>query len=139
MYSIKCFNEEKRELYRDCFYVLSRGENAGKTALKPWANSFVVTVEDPSLRDALYWACMAMYKLNRFKPHLKGSVVQLIRVADLREVLNEALVRLDKHPDLIAKAVATLHSANDMRSWAEKQSKLATMLEYKVLYDSFIK
>ena len=71
------------------FYILCKGENAGKPALKPWVNSFAVICSNQMYFDFYFWLVYGLYKSHKFKVRLRGSVIPFINVNDVRELIRE--------------------------------------------------
>jgi hypothetical protein len=42
-----------------------------------------------------YWLCFGLWQGNFFRPFLTGSVIPFLRVEDLKEVIQEALSKID--------------------------------------------
>jgi hypothetical protein len=71
------------------FYILCKGENAGKPSLKPWANSFAVICSNQQYFDFYFWLVWGLFKSNKFKIHLRGTAVPFINLDDVRDVIRE--------------------------------------------------
>ena len=72
------------------FFILSRGQNSGKPGRDPWCNCFVFESDDENLADRFYWLCYACWYCGKFRQYLVGSVIDLIRISDLKQVLELA-------------------------------------------------
>ena len=57
------------------FFVLAKGENAGKPSLKPWANSFAMVCPNEKYLQFYFWLVYALFKAKKFKVHLRDSVI----------------------------------------------------------------
>ena len=69
------------------FYILCKGENAGKPALKPWVNSFAVICSNQQYFDFYFWLVWGLFKSNKFKVHLRGTAVPFVNLDDVRCVI----------------------------------------------------
>jgi hypothetical protein len=71
------------------FYILCKGENAGKPALKPWVNSFAVICSNQQYLDFYFWLIWGLHKSNKFKIHLRGTAVPFLNLDDIQSVIRE--------------------------------------------------
>jgi hypothetical protein len=85
---IRCYHSNTM-LQPHVFYILCKGENAGKPALKPWANSFAVICSNQQYFDFYFWLFWGLFKSNKFKIHLRGTAVPFLNLDDVRSVIKE--------------------------------------------------
>lgn len=85
---IRCFNPAVSS-NPHVFYILCKGENAGKPSLKPWTNSFAVICSNEQYYDFYFWLVYGLFKSNIFKIRLRGSVIPFLNVDDVRDVIRE--------------------------------------------------
>ncbi len=71
------------------FYILSKGNNAGKPSLKPWANSFVVVCANKQYVDFYFWLVNALFITGKFKVRLRGTAIPFVNINDIRDLLKE--------------------------------------------------
>ena len=92
-------------------YILNRGRNAGKPLLKPCPNCFILYVRDTAELETYYWTFYAFWQNGFFHPHLCGSVIEMLRLGDLKTLMlnfiQPAFQRACKSPDMVAKIKAT--------------------------------
>ena len=69
------------------FYILCKGDNAGKPSLKPWPNSFVVICQNQQYFNFYFWLVYGLFKANKFKARLRGSVIPFINLDDVRTII----------------------------------------------------
>jgi len=139
MFTVKCFRPYVNlpEGYK--FYVLNRGYNSGRPSYSSNPNCFVVSCETEQERLELFWACKALHLNGRFKHHLVGSVIELLRITDFKRVLDAAHAKM-KHSDKpLLDAVRKVEQIQAFRQHQEKQAKLVTDLQSAMLADIFIK
>src|SRR5438105_1869951 len=78
-------------------FVLSKGMNAGKPLEKPCPNCFVLFAKNEEEKNLYFWLCFGLWQANFFRPFITGSVIPFIRLEDLRQVITEALVKLNEN------------------------------------------
>ena len=71
------------------FFILSKGENAGKPALVPWSNCFSIRCNNQESFDFHFWLVYAVFKSEKFKTRHRGSVILFVSLQDIRDVLKE--------------------------------------------------
>jgi hypothetical protein len=71
------------------FYILSRGRNTGRPSFDPPVNSFAFTCAPQDI-DHYYWLVWGLWKARRFYPYLRGSLIEFILIASLKQVIAEA-------------------------------------------------
>lgn len=69
------------------FYVQMKGNNSGQPLREPIQNCVAVYSEKPFLFEVVY----LLFRGRKFHQHLKGSVVPFVRIADVKEVINDGL------------------------------------------------
>ena len=92
-------------------YILSRGRNAGKPMLEPCPNCFILYVRDQEELETWYWTFYAFWKHGFFHPHLCGSVIEMLRLCDLktlmRNFIQSAFQKSCIQPEMMRKIKAT--------------------------------
>ena len=71
------------------FYILCKGENAGKPALRLWPNSFTVICSNQQYFDFYFWLMYGLFKSNKFKIRLRGTAVPFLNLDDIRDIIRE--------------------------------------------------
>ena len=96
---------------KTALYILSRGRNAGKPLLEPCPNCFILYVRDTEELENYYWTFYAFWKNGFFHPHLCGSVIEMLRLCDLktlmRNVIQPAFEKSCNSPIMVKKIKAT--------------------------------
>lgn len=72
------------------FFILSKGNNAGKPGIKPWTNSFIVIASNEEMKDFYFWLTYGLYKAKSFRIIQRGSVIQYVNLDELRFVIMQA-------------------------------------------------
>ena len=69
------------------FYILAKGENSGKPAFNPWANSFMAISQNQEMFEFYFWLTYGLWKADKFRLYQRGSVIPFINVDDVRSVV----------------------------------------------------
>ena len=73
------------------FFILSKGNNAGKPLRSYCANCFVFLADDAEEREFYYFLFQGLWELGFFRRCLVGSVIMFIRLGDICDIAEEAL------------------------------------------------
>lgn len=85
---IRCYHEGS-PIPEFSFFILCKGENAGRPSFKPWTNSFIVACPRQEYFDFYFWLMYGLHQLGKFKPRLRGSVIPFINLEDVRDLIRE--------------------------------------------------
>lgn len=100
-----------RETPEQAIYILNRGRNAGKPLRKPCPNCFIFYCSSREELETVYWTFYALWKNGFFHPHLCGSVIEMLRLSDLKILLRNwiqpGIEKANRNPALINKIRAT--------------------------------
>lgn len=98
---IKCYNAATSAAPAHAFFMLNRGSNSGRPERQPRPNCFVVWGDTPYDSALLFKLVFLLFHAERFKKHLIGSVVLLLRIGDAREVIQAGLNKVPESDILI--------------------------------------
>lgn len=87
---IKTYNPKQTPAACSLF-ILSKGYNAGKPLPAPCPNCFVITAESDADKIVLHWTCYMLWQSGIFKRLLIGSVIQFIRLGEMKDCIEKAL------------------------------------------------
>jgi len=87
---IRCYNPNF-PIPPYCFFMLCKGENAGKPSFKPWPNSFMIICPDEYYYDFYFWLFYGLWHTGSFKVRHHGSVIPFINIPDVRDILREVV------------------------------------------------
>lgn len=73
------------------FFILNKGLNSGKPFRHYVCNSFVFLADDNQEKEFYYFLLLGLWELRFFRPHLKGTAIEFIRLGDVIDVLEETL------------------------------------------------
>ena len=112
------------------FYVLSKGENAGKPLNAPCPNCFLITCLTQEQRDYWYWLSWGIWKSKSFHINLRGSVIQFLRICDYSEVIERACLQTINKPQQLAQALETMRNLEELEKTTLQ--KLITIKQMRV-------
>jgi hypothetical protein len=73
------------------FFILNKGLNSGKPFNHYVCNSFVFLADNKEEKEFYYFLLLGLWELRLFRKHLKGSVIEYIRLGDVIDVIEETL------------------------------------------------
>ena len=106
------------------FFILNKGLNSGKPFNHYVCNSFVFLADDENEKEYFYFLLLGLWELRFFRKHLKGSVIEYVRLGDVIDVLEEVL-----------NSVSTgSRSFSDVQSSLAKIEALQSNLQLQLTY-----
>ena len=100
-----------RETPEQAIYILNRGRNAGKPLRQPCPNCFILYCSSPEEMETVYWTFYALWKNGFFHPHLCGSVIEMLRLSDLKKLLLQwiqpGIEKATRNPEMVNKIKST--------------------------------
>lgn len=73
-----------------CFFILSKGLNAGRPLDNPCPNCFVFACDTPEERERYFWITYGLWQAGHFKVYLVGSVIPFLRKPELVMLIEQA-------------------------------------------------
>ncbi|WP_394367302.1 DUF6943 family protein [Chryseobacterium manosquense] len=117
---------------KTALYILSRGRNAGKPMFEPCPNCHIIYVADDYELQTYYWTLYAFWKNGFFHPHLCGSVIEMLRLCDLktlmRNFIQPAFEKSLRKPEIMLRIKTTWELEQKMEQQAEKIRELRNSL-----------
>lgn len=92
---IRCYHLENAQLFT--FFILCKGDDAGKPGLMPWTNCFAVQCNNRESFDFYFWLAYGLFKTGKFQTRHRGSVIPFVNLQDIRNVLKEAAPAIFNH------------------------------------------
>ena len=83
-FSIKC-HKVGTEYSNPHFFILNKGNNAGKPLEQPCPNCFIVEVLNPEYLKSMYNQAEFMYQSRYWEQFLIGSVIPFLRLPDFKK------------------------------------------------------
>lgn len=114
-FSIKC-HAPGTVTSESCFFILSRGINAGRPAYIPNANCFRLSCAPGDL-DTYYWLMYTLWETGYFHQFLKGSCVLFVRIEDVKNAIDDNIYQLDR----IIKSLETLRKLRELEMKLNEQ------------------
>jgi hypothetical protein len=114
-----------RTYHNHYFFILSKGNNAGKPLDIPCPNCFVVITKSSEERQLLYWLCFGLWQGNYFYQHLVGSVIPFLRLPELKSIIRETRDKVEKHKPEFDKAIDDLNKLRSLEENLSRQLQLA--------------
>lgn len=121
-----------RETPKMALYILNRGRNSGKPLKEPCPNCFILYCRTTEEVETYYWTFYAFWKHGFFHPHLCGSVIEMLRLCDLktlmRNFIQPAFEKSAKNPEMTLKIKATCELEKKIQQQAEAVKELRNSL-----------
>lgn len=102
--TIKCFHPSIT-IPKNSYFIQSRGLHSGRPLRKPIPNCFIVTLTSQEEVNQHFSLTEALFTLRRFEPFIFGTAVPLIRIRDVKAVLDQGKKIVDRDPDAFEKVV----------------------------------
>lgn len=123
---------------KTALYILSRGRNAGKPMFEPCPNCHIIYVNSNEELETYYWTFYALWKHGFFHPHLCGSVIEMLRLCDLktlmRNFIQPAFQKSCKTPEMVNKIKAAYELEQNLLAQSMKVSELRDVLVRKYYF-----
>jgi len=123
-----------RTYHGNHFFVLSKGNNAGRPMDKPCPNCFVVNSKCPQEKLLLYWLCYGLWKCGYFHPYLSGSVIPFLRVAELKSIIRDTRAKVELRQNEYYKAVETLRKLSHIQQNISQQLQLIKQAKKSLMW-----
>ncbi len=127
-----------REAPEQALYILNRGRNAGKPMFEPCPNCFILYVRDKEELETYYWTFYAFWKHGFFHPHLCGSVIEMLRLSDLKKLLLQwiqpGIEKATRNPEMVNKIKSTWELEQKMQKQSELLKQLRDSLVRKYYF-----
>jgi hypothetical protein len=133
MKTLKIKTHKMKNFYAgNYFFLLSKGLNAGKPLDKPCPNCFVLFADCEEEKNKLYWLCFGLWQAHFFRRFLTGSVIPFIRLHDVKQIINEALSRVDFTE--LEKSISVLNNLQKHQENISKQLELIKQAKKSLMY-----
>ncbi len=118
------------------FWILAKGENAGRPEYIERPNSFVVECDDKGSESRLYCIAFSLFTTGQFKALHVGSVVPFLRVGCVNKLLNQVV---SNYPidllidDLMVKLVEVQFQQENLLKQVGKLRQLEEAIAAKII------
>lgn len=120
------------------FWVLCKGNNAGKPLQKPCPNCFIVVCDTQAEKDFYQSLCFALWKAKIFERELIGSVIPFIRLPEFRKVIERYAHLTKNQPHRVLKLALTVKQAVEYEEVIRQQLAKVRQMQMAIVY-SFLK
>ena len=118
---------------KTALYILSRGRNAGKPMFEPCPNCFIQYVRDAEELETYYWTFYAFWKHGFFHPHLCGSVIEMLRLCDLKTLMWNFIQPAFQKSCIQPEMVNKIKSTWELEQKIQEQSKAIQELRHSLV------
>lgn len=73
------------------FFILNKGLNSGKPFNHYVCNSFVFLADNIDEKEFYYHLLLGCWELRLFRPYLKGTAIEFVRLNDVIDVMQETV------------------------------------------------
>jgi hypothetical protein len=116
------------------FFILSKGNNAGKPLQEYCANCFVFIAETEDERWHYFWLFYGLWEGGYFRRFLTGSVIPFIRLDDLLAITQEAADKVSKNIEDYTSYVDYINQLNTHSENLKKQIDLIKQTKKALMY-----
>ncbi|SKB73184.1 hypothetical protein SAMN05660477_00877 [Soonwooa buanensis] len=121
-FKVRTYNSEK-ETPENALFILSRGHNAGKPLFEPCPNCFILYCNDQEERENLYWTFFTLWKNGFFHPYLCGSVIEMLRLFELKKIIQNFIIPSLKKMEQNAKILFDIKAVYQLEQKFTEQLK----------------
>ena len=136
-FKVRTYNPEK-ETPENSIFILSRGRNAGKPMFEPCPNCFILYCRNETEKENLYWIFYTLWKNRFFHPYLCGSVIDMLRLSELKKVIQNWIIPSFSKMEQNGKILQDIKSVYQLEQHYSKQlkqlSELRSILVQKYYY-----
>ena len=119
------------------FFILSKGNNAGRPGLRPWPNSFIVTCHNEDTYNFYFWLTHAAFLSGKFKLRLRGSVIPFIIVHDVRDLLRSLAPAIRNDWKHFQDVLGSMEKLSGLKSSSLQQVKTSEDLQKALVQHYF--
>ena len=138
-FKVRTYNSNpEKETPENSIFILSRGRNAGKPMFEPCPNCFILYCRNEAEKENLYWTFYRHGKNGFFHPHLCGSVIEMLRLSDLKKLLLQwiqpGIEKANRNPEMVNKIKSTWELEQKMQKQSELLKQLRDSLVRKYYF-----
>jgi hypothetical protein len=130
---INCYQARTACLQSFTFYILSKGNHAGKPCFQPWVNCFTVTCKCRESLDYYFWLTYSLWQSGKFKPYHRGSVIPFVSIKDVRSLINEVAPVIQPHWQHYQQTIGQFNKLQTLKSHLSQQIIAAGKLQEYLL------
>ncbi|MFN3021972.1 DUF6943 family protein [Chryseobacterium sp. TY3] len=136
-FKVRTYNPAK-ETPKNALFILSRGQNAGKPLFEPCPNCFILYCKDQNQLENLYWTFYTLWKNRFFHPYLCGSVILMLRLFELKKVMQNfiipSLCKMQQNKKILSDIKAVYQLEQKFSQQLQQLSELRSVLVRKYYF-----
>lgn len=134
---IKTHNSNARYLNNNHFFILSKGNNAGKPMHNPCPNCFVFIANNLHEKEYYYWLCYGLWVGGLFRPFLTSSVISFLRIGELQQVIKAGQSKVQLRKQALLSSIEILNKLSAHQSTLLQQVQLIKQAKKSLMYKVF--
>lgn len=135
---IKTHNSNAQYLNNNHFFILSKGNNAGRPMHSPCPNCFVLIANNLSEKEYYYWLCYGLWVGGMFRPFLTGSVIAFLRLGELQKVIKTNQSKVQLRRQALMQSIEILNNLSKQQQCLIKQVQLIGQLKQALMRKLFM-
>ena len=116
------------------FFILNKGLHSGKPFKHYVVNSFVFLADDNEEKEFFYFLLLGLWELRFFRPHLKGTAIEYVRLGDVMDVIEETLNSINTGNRSFADVQKSLSQIEALQSNLQSQLNYLMQLRKSIFY-----
>lgn len=134
---IRTYNPNGAEEAVNVFYVLSKGLNAGRPMYTPCPNCFVIESSCRIESEKLFSYIYLIWKTDKFRYFLCGSVIPFLRISDFKKVLNDIITNKEVEHSTAIELIKNVNLIQVQKENLKKQLSLLNQIELSYIKKYF--
>lgn len=120
------------------FFILNKGLNSGKPFNHYVCNSFVFLADSLEEKEFYYFLLLGIWELRLFRPYLKGTAVEFVRLGDVIDVIDETVNSINTGNRSFSDVQKSLVQIDTLQSNLQLQLSYLMQLR-KLLFHKYLK
>ena len=120
------------------FFILNKGNNAGKPMANWCPNCFVFLADDDKEHTHFFTLCKALWVGHYFKPLLIGSVIPFIHIDKFTMALHHANISISAQPQKLVRIIHYFNELDQQEQHLKKQFQLIQQLRLAMAHKFII-
>lgn len=133
---VRCYHQNA-SIPQHSFFILCKGNNAGKPSLTPWPNSFIATCSNEEYYKFFFWLVYGLHQSGKFKVHQRGSVIPYINLEDVRTCIREVALLIHPNWQRFQEILTAVEKCNQLKSNLAQQIMATEKLQQSLLHQYF--
>lgn len=133
---VRCYHQNA-SIPQLSFFILCKGNNAGKPSLTPWPNSFIATCSNEEYYKFFFWLVYGLHQSGKFKIYQRGSVIPYINIQDVRNCIREVALLIHPNWSRYQQILSSLEKCQQLKASLAQQIKATEQLQSALLQKYF--